>query len=133
MVPFGCSYCGREGSAPIDVLIARIGSSLPYEWGNADDEGVGWEGGYVGKTYDTYDLITEADDPPLNHPELIADIVRALPQQEWAQRDFYSLTLDQRMRRSLSERPTSSLGAEACFTERLPSSSHRRRSYSTHR
>src|SRR5579863_522995 len=39
-----CSHCGREGGAPVDVLIERIGSSLPYEWGNADDEGVGWEG-----------------------------------------------------------------------------------------
>jgi len=54
-----CSYCGREGGAPLDVLIERIGTSLPAEWGNADDEGVGWEGGYVGKTYDTYDLITK--------------------------------------------------------------------------
>jgi hypothetical protein len=76
-----CSYCGREVSAPIDVLIERIGSSLPYEWGNADDEGVSWDGGYIGKTYDTYDLLTEVDDPPLNHSELIADVVRALPQQ----------------------------------------------------
>jgi hypothetical protein len=93
-----CSYCGREDGAPIDVLIERIGLSLPYEWGNADDEGVGWEGGYVGKTYDTYELLTEAGDPPLTHPELIADVVHALPQQMWAQRDFYRLRLDQRMR-----------------------------------
>jgi hypothetical protein len=93
-----CSYCGREGSTPIDVLIERIGSSLPEEWGNADDEGVGWEGGYVGKTYDTYDLITEAGDPPLNHSELIADVVRALPQQAWVQRDFYRLRPELRLR-----------------------------------
>ncbi len=93
-----CTYCGREGGAPLDVLIERIGSSLPVEWGNADNEGVGWEGGYVGKTYDTWELLTEAGDPPLNHPELITDVVRALPQQAWAQRDFYGLRPDQRMR-----------------------------------
>lgn len=93
-----CTYCGGENAAPIDVLIERIGSSLPAEWGNADDEGVGWEGGYVGKTYDTYDLITEAGDPPLNHSELITDVVRALPQQAWAQRDFYRLRTDLRLR-----------------------------------
>jgi hypothetical protein len=92
-----CTYCGREGAAPLDVLIKRIATSLPAEWGNADEEGVGWEGGYVGKTYDTYDLITETGDPPLNHGELIADVVRALPQQAWAQRDFYRLRPDQRM------------------------------------
>jgi hypothetical protein len=96
--PTPCSYCGREDSAPIDVLIERIGSSLPYEWGNADDEGVGWDGGYVGKTYDTYELLTEAGDPPLNHPELITDVVRALPQQAWAQRNFYRLRPDLRLR-----------------------------------
>jgi hypothetical protein len=82
----------------IDVLVERIGSSLPEEWGNADDEGVGWEGGYVGETYDTYDLITEAGDPPLNHSELIEDVVRALPQHTWAQRDFYRLRTDLRLR-----------------------------------
>jgi hypothetical protein len=80
--PTPCTYCGREGAAPLDVLIERIGTSLPVEWGNADDEGVGWEGGYVGRTYDTYDLITETGDPPLNDSELIADVVRALPQHE---------------------------------------------------
>jgi hypothetical protein len=93
-----CSYCGREGGAPLDVLIERIGTSLPAEWGNADDEGVGWEGGYVGKTYDTYELITEAGDPPLNDSELIADVVGALPEQAWAQRDFYRLRPHERMR-----------------------------------
>ena len=93
-----CSYCGREGAAPLDVLIERIGSSLPYEWGNADDEGVGWEGGYVGTTYDTWELLTEAGDPPLNHSELITDVVHALPQQTWAQREFYRLRPDLRLR-----------------------------------
>lgn len=95
--PTPCSYCGREGAAPLDVLIERMGTSLPAEWGNADDEGVGWEGGYVGNTYDTYDLITETADPPLNDSELIADVVRALPGHAWAQRDFYRLRPDQRL------------------------------------
>jgi len=55
-------------------------------------------GRYVGKTYDTYELLTEAGDPPLNHRELIADVVRALPQQAWAQCDFYRLRPDLRLR-----------------------------------
>jgi hypothetical protein len=93
-----CSYCGHADSAPLDTLIERIATSLPAEWGNADDEVVGWEGGYVDPTYDTWDLLTEAGAPPLNHTELIADVVRALPQQAWAQRDFYRLRPDQRMR-----------------------------------
>lgn len=101
--PTACTYCGHEGAAPLDVLIELIGTSLPVEWGNADDEGVGWEGGYVGTTYDTYDLITETGDPPLNDSELIADVVGALPDQEWAQRDFYRLRPDQRLRSGWEE------------------------------
>jgi HEPN/RES N-terminal domain 1/RES domain len=98
-----CTYCGGEGAAHIDVLIERIGSSLPEEWGNADEEGVAWDGGYVGKPYDTYELITEAGDPPLNHSELIGDVVRALPQQAWVQRDFYRLRPDLRLRHGWRE------------------------------
>jgi hypothetical protein len=93
-----CSYCGHADSAPLDTLIERIGTSLPFEWGNADDEGVGWEGGYVGKTYDTWDLLTEAGDPPLNHTAVIEDVVRTLPEQAWAQRNFYVLRPDLRLR-----------------------------------
>jgi hypothetical protein len=97
-----CSYCNRTGSkpfaAPLEVLIERIGTSLPYEWGNADDEGVPWEGGYVGATYDTYDLLTHAlGDTPLNNSELIADVVGALPQHAWVQRDFLRLRPQERL------------------------------------
>jgi hypothetical protein len=65
-----CSCYDRTGSepfaAPLDDLTERIGTSLPYKWSNADDEGVPWEGGYAGTTYDTYDLLTVAlEDPGL--------------------------------------------------------------------
>lgn len=97
-----CSYCDRTGSepfaAPLDVLIERIGTSLPYEWGNADDEGVPWEGGYVGTTHGTYDLLTDAlGDIPLNDGELIADVAGALPEHAWAQRDFFRLRPEDRL------------------------------------
>lgn len=97
-----CSYCDRREPKPfaaeLDLVIERIGTSLPHEWGSADDEGVGWEGGYVGQTYDSWDLVTEALDWPLNHRELIADVAAALPGQAWAQRDFYRLRPDERLR-----------------------------------
>jgi hypothetical protein len=97
-----CSYCDRVEAEPfaaeLDLVIERIGTSVPYEWGNADDEGVGWEGGYLGQTYDSYDLVTEALDFPLNHGGLIADVAAALPEQAWAQRDFYRLRPDERLR-----------------------------------
>lgn len=91
-----CSYCDRKEEKPfavdVDLIVERIGTSLPFEWGNADDEGVGWEGGYVHKTWDTWDLITEAIDSPLNNGDLISDVVGALPEQGWVQRDFYRLS-----------------------------------------
>jgi hypothetical protein len=98
-----CSYCNREGSepfaAPIDDLIERIGTSIPEEWRNADDEGVGWDHGYVAEdVYDTWDLVTEELDGSLNDHELIVDVWRALPDQTWAQRDYYRLRPDLALR-----------------------------------
>jgi hypothetical protein len=97
-----CSYCDREDSEPfaaeLDVLIERIGTSIPHEWANADNEGVGWEGGYVGKTYDSYDLLTDGLEGPLNHFDLIGDVARALPQHSWAQLDYYRLRPHERLR-----------------------------------
>jgi hypothetical protein len=95
-----CSYCDREADTPfaidIDVLIERIATSIPFEWRGADDEGVAWdEGDYVGETYDSWDLITDLG--PLNHGDLIADVVRALPEHAWVQRDFYRLRPDERL------------------------------------
>jgi hypothetical protein len=97
-----CSYCDRTGSepfaAPLDVLIERIGTSLPYEWGNADDEGVPWEGGYVWTTHDTYDLLTDAlGDIPFNDSELISDVVGALPEHAWVERDPLALRPGERL------------------------------------
>lgn len=90
-----CSYCSREARKPIaaelDVLIERIAIGLKHEWRDADDEGVPWEGGYVGKTYDSYDVLTDAVDSPLNDGDLIADVANALTATAWAQRDFFRL------------------------------------------
>jgi hypothetical protein len=95
-----CSYCDRSGDKPfaaeLDVLIERIATSLPYEWGNADDEGVAWDGGYAAETYDSWDLVADYY-ALLNHGELIADVVRALPEHAWVQRDFYRLRPHERL------------------------------------
>jgi hypothetical protein len=79
------------------LVIERIATGVQLEWANADNEGVGWEGGYVGTTYDTYDLLTDAIEAPLNDGDLIFDVVNALPEHTWAQRDFYRLLPHQRL------------------------------------
>jgi hypothetical protein len=96
-----CSYCGCERDDPfaveVDLIVERIATSLPFEWAGADDEGVGWEGGYVDKTLDTWTLVTDGLDEPLNDSELIADVVFALPEIAWVQRDHYALSPSDRL------------------------------------
>jgi len=86
-----CSYCSRVESepfgAPIDEIIQRIAEGLQEEWGNADDEGVAWDGGYAGATYDSWDLLEM--EGPLNDDKLFKDVHAALPEHAWAQRDYY--------------------------------------------
>jgi RES domain-containing protein len=95
-----CSYCERSGDAPfavpIDLIIERVATSLPYEWRNADDEGVAWdEGEYVGETFNSWDLLEKLD--AFNDGELLRDVATALPEHSWAQRDFYRLRPDERL------------------------------------
>lgn len=96
-----CSYCGRERDEPfaaeVDLIVERIATSLPFEWASADDEGVAWEGGYVGETLDTWTLITDGLNWPLNDSELITDVVSALPEIAWVQRDYYALSPSDRL------------------------------------
>lgn len=102
-----CSYCEHEAAgpiaAPVDVIVERFAESLPQEWGGADEETIPWEGGYVWETLDTWDLVTDGLNWPLNDSDLIADVVWALPEQAWVQRDFYRLTPSERLRFAWSD------------------------------
>lgn len=94
-----CSYCSRVEdapfAAPIDQIIQRIAEGLQEEWGNADDEGVAWDGGYAGATYNSWELLE--DESVLNDQVLFADVHAALPEHAWAQRDYYRLRPHLRM------------------------------------
>jgi HEPN/RES N-terminal domain 1/RES domain len=52
---------------------------------------VPWEGGYVGTTYDTWDLLYDEVETPFTNEDLMNDVIGALPEHRWAQRDFYRL------------------------------------------
>jgi hypothetical protein len=56
-----CTFCGRGPAAEMDVLLKCFVEGLRTEFGNADDEGVfyeGREGGYQWhETWDTWDLV----------------------------------------------------------------------------
>jgi HEPN/RES N-terminal domain 1/RES domain len=97
-----CTYCGREADGPIavdvDLIVERFAESLPYEWGEANNEGLPVEGGeYVWEPIDTYDLVTEHLDGPLNDGDLIYNVVGALSDQAWVQRNFYQVSEGERL------------------------------------
>lgn len=57
--------------------------------GNTDNEGVAWDGGYAGATYDSWDLLEMYG--PLIDDKLFQDVHTALPEHAWAQFDYYRL------------------------------------------
>ena len=63
-----CSYCGKQNrhskiAADINEAIKFILEGINTEWGDPNDEGVGWnsrEGGWISaRVIDTWDLLTE--------------------------------------------------------------------------
>jgi hypothetical protein len=87
-----CSFCSSRPAAPLDTLLGAFVKGLQTEYGDADDEGVGWdgrEGGYQwwGPKWDTWDLIGEFDDV-LVGPGLL-DVVRdAVEDRTWVEVNF---------------------------------------------
>lgn len=97
-----CHYCDRIGAspiaAPVDVLIDLVSQSLCCEWGDPNDEGVPWDRGWVGKVFDTWDVLDELEEGnPFNCAALTADIVNAFGGRAWVQKDFYRLPLGKRL------------------------------------
>ncbi len=95
-----CSYCDSENeiiTCELDVLIEHILVSVQYEWGNPADEGLPYEtreGGWqVSNVYDTWDLLDEIGLGNL-HGKVYEDICNSTHNQEWCERDPYSLSTD---------------------------------------
>jgi hypothetical protein len=87
-----CSYCEDISeeyiAADISEVANFIEAGLKSEYGDAA-ECLPWdsaEGGWQGTTYDTYDLLDEAE-LGIGHEELINDLIRLLPDNEWCEYD----------------------------------------------
>ena len=96
-----CSYCKsgkRVKACELDLLIEHIVSSLRREWGHPADEGLPYEsteGGWqVSTVYDTWELLDIIGLENI-HGDIYDDICRSILNQEWCERDPYSLSLDQ--------------------------------------
>lgn len=90
-----CSYCDAEAQGEKSVafydFIRRVLKGMETEWGDPNDEGVGWEHGWVGDVRDTYDLLTEELDIGFRTDGLFKDALSSLSDRQWCQRNFYEL------------------------------------------
>jgi HEPN/RES N-terminal domain 1/RES domain len=100
-----CEYCSSTPEEtdlrciPFDDLMDVIGERVNSEFTGADDEGIPWDGeedqyAFAANVFDTYDLINDVIGLDANE-SVLDDIVRALPDQSWCRREFFSLSLSE--------------------------------------
>jgi len=93
-----CDFCGNSPAAELDVLLEAFVNGLRTEYGNADNEGVyydGREGGYQGAvTEDTWDLVGEFWDV-LTGDGLLDAVRDAMHDTTWVEVDFHQPRRDE--------------------------------------
>ena len=101
-----CSFCddGEYPVAPLEDIAEHMEESLKYEYDNAlewlyyDHE----EGGYIGRTWDPYDLLVgeiELDLPNDDYDgKLLQEIISRLPDITWCEADPYDVPGRERVR-----------------------------------
>ena len=99
-----CSFCDEESSAAalLDNVAEHMKESLKYEY----DDALEWffydheEGGYIGKTWDSYDLLLEEielDLPNDADGKLLQEIIDRLPQRDWCDSRPYDVPNQERV------------------------------------
>ncbi len=94
-----CSYCDSKKSdtkaCSFEKVVVHILNSIKCEWGEAADEGVGWEsreGGWLGASvYDTYDLLYDELGIEVEHEDILSDLNSAIIMGAWCKKDPYGL------------------------------------------
>ncbi|MFD2628134.1 HEPN-associated N-terminal domain-containing protein [Oceanobacillus kapialis] len=104
-----CDYCDFENendgfiAADMDDVVEFIIDALKVEWGNPDDEGVGYdsrEGGYLGaEIYDGWDFILEilCHEANIENEYLIRDLQDKFLDTIWCKVDPYNLPEDKEL------------------------------------
>jgi hypothetical protein len=86
-----CDFCHSSPAAPLDTLLGAFVSGLRTEYGDADDEGVFWdgqEGGYQwGVKWNTWDLVDQFGDV-LTGEGLVDAVRNAMHDRVWVEVDF---------------------------------------------
>ena len=100
-----CSFCNDDEhiAATLDDIADHMKESLKYEY----DDALEWffydyeEGGYIGKTWDTWDLLSEEIELELPNDydrKLFQEIIDRLPQRTWCEADPYDVPDRERVR-----------------------------------
>ena len=93
-----CDYCGRDGAAPIEVLLEAISEAafsgftdpvheLPYDSG---------EGGYLGQILEAWEVMEDVGEWTKN-AQLAEDIELAFSDHDWCREDYFRLHERQRL------------------------------------
>jgi hypothetical protein len=98
-----CDYCGKRKrtliAAPLESVIEFIMEGIRSEWGDPNDEGVGWmssEGGWIGAdVIDSYDLLSEEIDLQIENEILFSDILDTIFDRQWCRKNPYALSRHQ--------------------------------------
>jgi len=103
--PRGCDACGKRDAptCKLSELCAFIESRLSQYWGSADNQlfYVSAEGGYQGRTWDTYDLIVDEiglSFPRAQNDRLLREILGHLTDQAWCDYDCGALDHDEALK-----------------------------------
>ncbi len=97
-----CSYCERKSKKKISVHFDEFAEfvleGISTEFGDPNDECVGWEQGWVGKVFDSYDLLQDEIEIELESENLFKDLVESLSDRQWCKRNFYGLSPSQTLK-----------------------------------
>ena len=96
-----CTYCGKvgEGTCMLEKLMVHAMSCIRTEWGQPADEGLPYEtreGGWQGAVIDSWELLESVGLYALND-DLQQEINSAFQDNEWCERDPFSLRKDQKL------------------------------------
>ncbi len=94
-----CSYCDSKKpntkACDFEKVVVHVLNSIKCEWGEASDEGVGWEsreGGWLGASvYNTYDLLYDELALEVEHEDILSDLNSSIIMGPWCKRDPYGL------------------------------------------
>lgn len=90
-----CSYCKetdkKAKTIKFNDFIKFLLNGIYSEWGDPNNEGVGWEHGWIGAVLNTYDIFTGYIDIGFTNDKLREDVLYSLSDNQWCQKNFYQL------------------------------------------